>query len=48
MVALGLRTASLDAASTALRRGGIAPAEAPGRLIVPASSACGLALAFMA
>jgi len=48
MVALGLRTASLDAASAALRRGGIVPAEKPGCLIVPASSACGLALAFMA
>jgi hypothetical protein len=49
MVALGLRTASLDAASAALRHGGIADVtEIPGGLVVPASSACGLALAFMA
>jgi hypothetical protein len=48
MVALGLLTASLDAASAALRLGGIPVNQAPGRLIVPAESACGLALAFMA
>jgi hypothetical protein len=44
MVALGLRTASLDKTRAAL--GGLAVADAGGRIIVPARAACGLALIF--
>ncbi len=49
MVALGLRTSSLSSARTALRDGGIAGVvEADGLIIVPDTSACGLALTFRA
>ena len=44
MVALGLRTGSLDKTRAAL--GGVGVADADGRIIVPAAAACGLALIF--
>ena len=48
MVALGLRTKSLADASAALRAGDIAGViEETGRLVVPATSAAGVALAFL-
>lgn len=46
MVALGLHVTALDTARQALKAGGIAARETQGRLIVPAESAFGLALAF--
>ncbi|MCQ4160552.1 VOC family protein [Roseomonas sp. GC11] len=46
MVALTLR-ASLATARAALQAGGITPLEQPGRLVVPAAQAFGLALAFV-
>jgi catechol 2,3-dioxygenase-like lactoylglutathione lyase family enzyme len=45
-VALTLRTDSLARARAALQDGGIAFGDEAGRLIVPASQACGVALAF--
>lgn len=48
MVVLGLRTASLDAARSALQAGGMTAGDHEGRLVVPATEACGLALTFEA
>lgn len=48
MAALSLRTRSLDDATTALAAGGVDHRLEAGRIVVPASAACGVALEFLA
>jgi len=47
MAALTLRTSSLDRTATALAAGGVAARREPGRILVPATEACGVTLEFV-